>query len=95
MPMKYYRKGTLTPLLDVKEIKEQFPNLIRINVDRYTEGDDIEMIDLFLITKDPANDSSNFKSNREFLVGYLAKKKYLLKEELSNISDLIVTTGEF
>jgi hypothetical protein len=62
------QSGNFTPILNIGELKNDFPNLKRINIDRYTEGTDDKMIDLFLISTNPSRDSINYQ---------LKKKKYL------------------
>ncbi|GAB2809747.1 hypothetical protein [Ferruginibacter profundus] len=88
-------KGKLTPVIVLDEIKKDFPDLQRINIDKYTEGDDNLRIDIFLISNNPTQDSINCQQKKKDLILFLLKKGFLLENETDNIYDYAVAKGEF
>jgi hypothetical protein len=87
--------GRFTPVLKIEEIKNDFPDLKRINIDRYTEGTDEKMVDLLLISGNPSINSINYKIKKKILLEYLVRKRYLLEEEIPKIYEYVVSEGEF
>jgi hypothetical protein len=86
--------GEFTPVKEIEEIKTSFQDLKRININRYTEGNDKKMIDLFLISPNPSKDSINYTIKKNVLLEFLIKKKLLQKDEISEIYDYVVCDGE-
>jgi hypothetical protein len=89
------QKGKFTPTLDVEDLKRDFPYLKRVNINRYSEGDENLQIDIFLISSDPTKDSINYLQKKENLFRYLYDKAILDKNERQKISEYIVSDGEF
>jgi hypothetical protein len=87
--------GAFTPVFKIDEIKNKFPYLNRININRYTEGTKEKLIDIFLISSKPATDSINYKSRKNDLLDYLVEREYLLKSEIPLIAEYVISNGEF